>query len=158
MAPPQFPTEQPQNALPAAANHAKKRLYAAGQTQAYQGTAETVPQYGGDPSAMMQPSAPQGGQLFTPGESTGFQHQQQAAPYFAPQDAQYQAGQQHAAMPPYQQHAAPMGQLGDQFGQMNLQGGQKPVRVFLELHSTDPQSLLNCSVCPDDHESHWDVG
>lgn len=158
MAPPQFPIEQEQNALPAAANHAKKRQYAAGQTQAYQGTAETVPQYGGDPSAMMQPGAQPGGQLFTPGESAGFQHQQQAAPYFAPQDAQYQTGQPHAAMPPYQQHAAPMAQLGDQFGQMNLQGGQKPVRVTLDLHSTDRPSLFNRSVCPDDHESHRDTG
>jgi protein transport protein SEC24 len=107
--------------------HPKRRQYAAGQTQAYQGTAETVPQYA-DHTGPMQPA---GGQLFTPGISNegGF-NQQQQAPYFAPAEAQY--GQPAAAMPPYQQQAAPMAQLGDQFGQMNLTGGgQKPVSDFL---------------------------
>lgn len=128
MVPPPFPVEE-QNAA-ATAHHSKKRQYAAGQTQAYQGTAETVPQYS-DPSTFVQPGAAPGGQLFTPGlsgESSGFQ-QQQATTYFSP-DVQYPGGQQHATGPPYQQQAAPMNQLGDQFGQMNLQGGQKSVSRY----------------------------
>lgn len=103
-------------------HHTKRRQYAAGQTQAYQGTAETVPQYA-DHAGPVQPA---GGQLFTPGVSNEGFHQPQQAPYFAPAEAQY--GQPATAMPPYQQQAAPMAQLGDQFGQMNLAGGsQKPV-------------------------------
>lgn len=157
---PQFSAEQQQNAAPVGA-HTKKRQYAAGQTQAYQGTAETVPQYS-DPAAMMQPGAAPGGQLFTPGftgESSGFQQQQQqATPYFAPQDGHYPAGQQHAAMPPYQQGAAPMAQLGDQFGQMNLQGGQKPVSMVpkpLILNRKCSKSFL---VCSHDHQFDWNSG
>jgi protein transport protein SEC24 len=112
--------------VPATAHHHKRRQYAAGQTQAYQGTAETVPQYA-DHSAPVQPA---GGQLFTPGFTTEGQYQQQQpqAQYFAPAEAQY--GQPAASMAPYQQQAAPVAQLGDQFGQMNLTGGQKPVSRF----------------------------
>lgn len=121
---PTFGLEQQEAGMPAP-HHTKRRQYAAGQTQAYQGTADTVPQYA-DPVATLQPGGGGGGQLFTPGfTGDGFQQQQQQAPYFAP-EAQY--GQApHAAMPPYQQQGAPIGQLGDQFGQMNL-GGAKPVR------------------------------
>lgn len=109
-----------------ATGHPKRRQYAAGQSQAYQGTAETVvPQYADHAGPVQQPA---GGQLFTPGFSSdgGAHQQQQQTPYFAPPEAQY--GQPAAAMPPYQQQAAPVAQLGDQFAQMNLAaGGQKPV-------------------------------
>jgi protein transport protein SEC24 len=116
---------QHQTDVPATTHHHKRRQYAAGQTQAYQGTAETVPQYA-DHAAPIQPA---GGQLFTP--AAGFSsedglQQPQQTPYFAPPEAQY--GQPAAMMPPYQQQAA---QLGEQFGQMNLAAsGQKPVRLF----------------------------
>lgn len=52
------------------------------------------------------------------------QQQQQQAPYFAP-------GSQYG-----QPQAAPVTQLGQQFGQMNLQGGQRPVCIG-NIHQYD---------------------
>ncbi|KAF8587201.1 protein transporter SEC24 [Ramaria rubella] len=127
--------------------HSKRRQYAAGQTQAYYGTAE--PATYGDPSYVAgQASQPQGGQLFTPGltaEQNGFQAQQQA--YFSPQDSGYQNGQypqqQVQSIPPPGQQQ--MGQMTNQFAQMGLQqqpggvGGQKPFSLqTINLLSAQP--------------------
>ncbi|KAF8315002.1 CPII coat sec24 protein [Clavulina sp. PMI_390] len=107
------PIGDPGQEAPQPQAHGKRRQYATGQSQAYTGTAETAPQWT-DPSAGYQQP---GGQLFTPGfsgDTSMQQQQQQAAPYYA---GQADFGQQ----------GAPVAQLGQQFGQMNLQGNNRPV-------------------------------
>ncbi|KAI9458667.1 CPII coat sec24 protein [Lactarius psammicola] len=136
----------------------KRRQYAAGQTQAYYGGADTVvaPAYGG---LGAQPPALSGGQLFTPGLAAENQFSQQ-------QQQQQQQQQPQATAPPYygQQQGEPeyinapgygqppvagyaaggVGQLADQFGQMGINGGQKPFQlhtVNLLTSPPDPRDL-----------------
>lgn len=152
-------------------HHAKRRQYAAGQTQVYYGAAEAAPDpsYGAAPGLQPQPA---GGQLFTPGlaAENQFQTQQVQAPGQAPY-----YGQQQPAQPSYADpnagYGAPQQQtqyiqpgadaLAGQFGQMGLAGGQKQFQLFTtnlltsppepkDLHRPPPEIRLppNSSITP----------
>jgi protein transport protein SEC24 len=137
---------------------AKRRQYAAGQTQAYYGTAEGIVGFeggygvGAPQQQQQQPQAQS--QLFTPGLAAEqqFAGQQQQPAYYG-SETDYSGGPGYAQQqqaPVYGQQHGPPGQapqisaLVDQFGHMGM-GGQKP----LQLHTTnlltsppDPRELL----------------
>lgn len=130
--------------------HAKRRQYAAGQTQAYYGAPETAgyaePGYGGAGAVPPVPAAGGGPQLFTPGlvgENQFAAQQQGGQPPFAPAGQPVQPeyinapgfGQQQ--QPAFQQQ---MGAVTDQFSQMGLQGGmgQKPFALYTTNLLTSP--------------------
>jgi len=122
-------------------HHAKRRQYAAGQTQAYYGAADAL-------SAAAPYPAAAGGQLFTPGLAAEqqFATQQQqppAVPYYSQPEPEYinapGYGQQQAI--PYGQQPPPsqIGAMTDQFGQMGIDGAQKPFQIYTtNLLSTPP--------------------
>ena len=144
----------PDAGAPAAAHH-KRRQYAAGQTQAYYGAADTLSGggYGAAPGAPVSQ-----GQLFTPGlaAENQFQQQQMQAPgqppYYggAPAEPEYINGSQPSV---YSQTNT----LVDQFSQMNM-GGQKGLRLYTtnlltsppdprELHRPPPEIVLPPNSC-----------
>ncbi|KZT71854.1 hypothetical protein DAEQUDRAFT_763356 [Daedalea quercina L-15889] len=147
-------------APPQGHHHAKRRQYAAGQTQAYYGSPDGLaPQYG---AAAPQPGQP--AQLFTPGLAAENQFAQQQIA--AQPQAGYFAGSQAQPEPEYvnapgfgQQPAPAVGALADQFGQMNM--GVKRPQLFTtnlltappeprELHRPPPEIYLppNSSISP----------
>ena len=151
----------PVSPLPAhSGGSSKRRQYAAGQTQAYYGTADGglgggqgfEPNYGG---AMTQQQPPQqsGGQLFTPGlAGQQFVAQQQQPSYYQPGEGEYGSGPQYGGQPQgpvygQQPQAGPGPQvaaLADQFGQMGM-GGAKPFQLYttnLLTSPPEPQELL----------------
>ena len=137
------PTSSPP---PGTVHHAKRRQYAAGQTQAYYGTDSTLGSGGGypaPPSQLQQPS-----QLFTPGlaaENQFQQQQQQLQPGQQPYYGGAQPEPEYINGPQYSQpQQSQMGALADQFGQMNM--GQKGLRLYttnLLTSPPDPRELYN---------------
>ncbi|TFY63547.1 hypothetical protein EVG20_g6270 [Dentipellis fragilis] len=143
---------------PLATHHAKRRQYAAGQTQAYYGSSDglAAPVYNGPGSQLGQvpSSGAGGGQLFTPGlvaenQFASQQQQQQqpgAQPYYGQPEPDYINGPQYTQQPAaygQQPPAGPGGQVGalaDQFGQMGMggAGGQKPFQIYTTNLLTSP--------------------
>ena len=144
------PTQQP-------AHTAKRRQYAAGQTQAYYGgsDAAVAPSYGA-PGA--QPPNSSGGQLFTPGLATENQftqqqqqQQQQAGPsYYAQQrgEPEYINAPGYGQPPVAGYGAGGVGQLADQFGQMGINGGQKPFQIYTTNLLTSPPDPRDLELPP----------
>ncbi|KIL59467.1 hypothetical protein M378DRAFT_26985 [Amanita muscaria Koide BX008] len=142
----------PSGSPPPSQHHAKRRQYAAGQTQAYYG-AESI----ADPSypapGMQQAQTPSSGsQLFTPGlvAENQFQSQQtQAAAagqgtYYGQQpDPEYINGPAYG-QPPQPAYGQPVADLAGQFGQMGI-GGQKQLQLYTTNLFTSP---------PDPRELH----
>ncbi|CAL1699435.1 unnamed protein product [Somion occarium] len=140
---------------PPPSHHAKRRQYAAGQTQAYYGVGDSlaaVPQYS---AAAPQP---QPTQLFTPGLAADgqFQQQQQQPPpyYGGHAEPEYINAPQQPVYPV--QPPSQMGVLADQFGQMTM--GHKGLRLFttnlltsppepLELRQPPPEIFLPPNSC-----------
>ncbi|ETW78005.1 hypothetical protein HETIRDRAFT_388085 [Heterobasidion irregulare TC 32-1] len=141
----------PSKSPPLAQHHAKRRQYAAGQTQVYYGAGDTLAptQYG----AGVGGQQPMGGQLFTPGLAAEqqFATQQQQQQQQAPAGGYYgQAAEpEYINAPGYGQQPAvgygqpgapvqpPVGVLADQFGQMGI-GGQKPFQIYTANLLTSP--------------------
>ncbi|KAI0918689.1 COPII subunit, variant 2 [Taiwanofungus camphoratus] len=143
-------------------HHAKRRQYAAGQTQAYYGAGDGLP--AGGPAYGAAAQQPQPAQLFTPGLAAEGQFQQQQmqgqqAPYFAPAPAE----PEYINAPGFGQPQVPQGPgmgvgvLADQFGQMNM-GPQKALRLYTtnlltvppdprELHRPPPEIVLPPNAC-----------
>ncbi|KAI0918792.1 COPII subunit, variant 2 [Taiwanofungus camphoratus] len=143
-------------------HHAKRRQYAAGQTQAYYGAGDGLPT--GGPAYGAAAQQPQPAQLFTPGLAAEGQFQQQQmqgqqAPYFAPAPAE----PEYINAPGFGQPQVPQGPgmgvgvLADQFGQMNM-GPQKALRLYTtnlltvppdprELHRPPPEIVLPPNAC-----------
>ncbi|KZT60942.1 hypothetical protein CALCODRAFT_491881 [Calocera cornea HHB12733] len=134
---------------PGGVHHAaRKRQYAAGQTQAYLGTPSADPGMGyaqpppGDGYAQQQQPGPvpqPGGQFFTPGLPDDPAAQAAQQPQM--QQPAYYAGQQQ------QQQQGGVDQLANQFGQMGMGApqGQKPFQlhtVNLVGMPIDPRELL----------------
>ncbi|GAW03573.1 CPII coat sec24 protein [Lentinula edodes] len=133
----------------APAHHSKRRQYAAGQTQAYYGSAE-------EPSMLQPMSQPpqQAGmepQLFTPGlAAPSFAMQQQGQtqpPYYDPNQAQQQPDYINS-----QQQQPAYGQpnpnaLADQFSQMGL-GGQRSFSLQTANLLTSPPDPRELSLPP----------
>lgn len=146
---PAAPTSSPPPTQPTHA--AKRRQYAPGQTQAYYGGTEaaTAPTYG---AVGAQPPNLSGGQLFTPGlaaENQFAQQQQQAAPpsYFG----QQQREPEYINAPGYGQPPVAgydAGQLADQFGQMGINGGQKPFQIYTTNLLTSPPDPRDLELPP----------
>ena len=148
------PTTQP-------AHTAKRRQYAAGQTQAYYGGSEAsaVPAYGGA-AVGAQPPNLSGGQLFTPGlaaESQFPQQQQQAQQaqqagpsYYGPQqgEPEYINAPGYGQPPVAGYGAGGIGQLADQFGQMGINGGQKPFQIYTTNLLTSPPDPRDLDLPP----------
>jgi protein transport protein SEC24 len=144
------PTQQP-------AHTAKRRQYAAGQTQAYYGGSDTVaaPSYGAHGA---QPPNPGGGQLFTPGLAAEnqfaqqqHQQQQQAGPsYYAQQrgEPEYINAPGYGQPPVAGYGAGGVGQLTDQFGQMGMNGGQKPFQIYTTNLLTSPPDPRDLELPP----------
>jgi len=159
----------PEQAAPAstppptqATHHGKRRQYAAGQTQAYYGggDAPAAPAYGG---LGAQPPNLSGGQLFTPGlaaenqfsqqqqQQQQQQPQQQAGPSFY---GQHQGEPEYINAPGYGQTpvagygAGGIGQLTDQFGQMGINGGQKPFQIYTTNLLTSPPDPRDLELPP----------
>ena len=137
---------------------AKRRQYAAGQTQAYYGGSDAViaPSYGA-PGA--QPPNASGGQLFTPGLATDNQfaqqqqqqQQQQAGPsYYAQQrgESEYINAPGYGQSPAAGYGAGGVGQLADQFGQMGINGGQKPFQIYTTNLLTSPPDPRDLELPP----------
>ncbi|KAJ3806643.1 protein transporter SEC24 [Lentinula aff. lateritia] len=133
----------------APAHHSKRRQYAAGQTQAYYGSAE-------EPSMlqpMSQPSQQAGmePQLFTPGlAAPSFAMQQQGQtqpPYYDPNQAQQQPDyiNSQQQQPAYSQPNP--NALADQFGQMGL-GGQRSFSLQTANLLTSPPDPRELSLPP----------
>lgn len=129
---------------PPSTHHAKRRQYAAGQTQAYYGGDGPV-----DPSfvttGQQQQPAP-GGQLFTPGLVGEQQFQaQQSQPPAPGQTSYYQPGEQPEYIngPTYGQQTQPgytqppVDALAGQFNQMGM-GGQKQFQLYTTNLLTSP--------------------
>lgn len=118
--------------------HAKRRQYAAGQTQAYYGAGDALPDPTYGSVAVQQQPAPTT-QLFTPGLAAeqGYAGQQQP-PYHAPppQEPQYINAPGFGQEPVYYPPTAPVNQLADQFGQMGM--GQKPLPLYTTNLLTSP--------------------
>ncbi|KAF8965024.1 CPII coat sec24 protein [Flammula alnicola] len=126
---------------PPPTHHAKRRQYAAGQTQAYYGgDAVAEPAYGA-PGASLQ-AQPQGGQLFTPGLAAENQFAaQQTQPPASGQPAYYggQAEPEYINGPAFdrpQYGQAPVDALAGQFGQMGM--GQKQFQLYTTNLLTSP--------------------
>ena len=127
-------------AAPQATSRAKKRQYAAGESQAYYGNTEPAFDQSYSQHA---PGQPAGSQFFTPGANDGYpgpaQNPTQGGYYGPPAVS---GGQQYPGQG-YDQGHPPAGpgavdQLAGQFGQMNVGaqpqygqgvGGQRPVRL-----------------------------
>ncbi|KAF5310619.1 hypothetical protein D9619_007972 [Psilocybe cf. subviscida] len=135
---------------PTQTGHAKRRQYAAGQTQAYyggEGAAE--PAYNNAPAPGLQ-AQPQGGQLFTPGlvaenqfamQQQG-QQQQPPAPgqpsyYGGQQEPEYINGPAFGQQPQYPGAQGPVDALAGQFSQMGV-GGQKQFQLYTTNLLTSP--------------------
>ncbi|KAI9509246.1 CPII coat sec24 protein [Russula earlei] len=131
----------------------KRRQYAAGQTQAYYGGTEASLSSGYGAVAAQPPNL-SGGQLFTPGlasENQFAQQQPQAGPsYYGPQ----QGEPEYINAPGYGQPsvagygAGAIGQLTDQFGQMGVNGGQKPFQIFTTNLLTSPPDPRDLELPP----------
>lgn len=117
--------------------HAKRRQYAAGQTQAYYGAGDAIPEPTYGPVGVQQQPAPNA-QLFTPGLAAeqGFAGQQQAAAYPAAPESQFINTPGFGQEPVYYPPTAPVNQLADQFGQMGM--GQKPLQLYTTNLLTSP--------------------
>ena len=152
---PAAPTDSPPPTQPG--HSAKRRQYAAGQTQAYYGSSDAVvaPSYGA-PGA--QPNS-SGGQLFTPGLATEnqfaqqqqHQQQQQAGPsYYAQQrgEPEYINAPGYGQPPVAGYGAGGVGQLTDQFGQMGINGGQKPFQIYTTNLLTSPPDPRDLELPP----------
>ncbi|EUC53780.1 protein transporter SEC24 [Rhizoctonia solani AG-3 Rhs1AP] len=114
--------------------HAKRRQYAAGQSQAYTGATDLPPMQA---PTYVDPAASAGPALFTPGIDQSQMQSQQYYAQAAPTPAQPAYGQ---PQPGYGQQ---MNQMADQFAQMGV-GGQKGYAVHtVNLIGTylDPQEL-----------------
>lgn len=135
--------------------HAKRRQYATGQTQAYYGGSDAAlaPGYGGMGA---QPSNPSGGQLFTPGLTPENQNQfanqpSQSGPSY---HGQQQGEPEYINAPGYGQPpvagygAGGIGQLTDQFGQMGINGGQKPFQIYTTNLLTSPPDPRDLELPP----------
>lgn len=132
---------------PPPVHHGKRRLYAAGQTQAYYGgDGLAEPAYGAG-GQQQQPAA--GGQLFTPGLVAEQQFQtQQGQPPAPGQAPYYQPGEQqpdYINAPAYGQQPqpgyaqAPVDALAGQFNQMGMGGpGQKQFQLYTTNLLTSP--------------------
>jgi protein transport protein SEC24 len=140
-----------------AAHATKRRQYAAGQTQAYYGggDASSAPAYGGMGA---QPPNPSGGQLFTPGLAAENQNATQPAQsgpsYYGQQQQQQQGEPEYINAPGYGQPpvagygAGGVGQLTDQFGQMGINGGQKPFQIYTTNLLTSPPDPRDLELPP----------
>lgn len=139
--------DQTLSASPPPAHHStRRRQYAAGQTQAYYGAADAIPDPSYGAASAQQPPAP-GGQLFTPGLAADhqFQAQQGQAPsYYGQAEPEYINGPAYGQTqppPPYGQQPGqgqgPVGALADQFGQMGV-GGQKSFQLYTANLLTSP--------------------
>jgi protein transport protein SEC24 len=145
----------PSSSPPAQSAHtAKRRQYAAGQTQAYYGGADAgvAPAYGG---VGAQPPNLSGGQLFTPGLTTESQSaQQQVPPTGSSYYGQQQGEPEYINAPGYGQPTVPgygaggVGQLTDQFGQMGVNGGQKPFQIYTTNLLTSPPDPRDLELPP----------
>jgi len=132
-------------------HHPKRRQYAAGQTQAYYGATDgpVDPSYGIVGPQTHPPTT--SGTLFTPGLATEqqFAAQQQPPPpsYHPPsQEPQYVNAPAFGQEPAYYPPAAPVNQLADQFSQMGMGMGQKPLPLYttnLLTSPTDPRELAH---------------
>ncbi|KAI0252493.1 protein transporter SEC24 [Lactifluus subvellereus] len=141
---PAAPTGSPPPTQPTQAT--KRRQYAPGQTQAYYGgtDAVTAPNYG---ALGAQPPTLSGAQLFTPGlaAENQFAQQQQQQQVTAPS---YYGQQQRE--PEYINAPAgyDAGQLADQFGQMGINGGQKPFQIYTTNLLTSPPDPRDLELPP----------
>ena len=151
---PAAPTGSPPPTQPAAST--KRRQYAAGQTQAYYGGADAAaaPSYGA-PGA--QPPNLSGGQLFTPGlaaENKFAQQQQPQQQQAGPSYFQQRGEPEYINAPGYGQPpvagygAGGVGQLTDQFGQMGINGGQKPFQIYTTNLLTSPPDPRDLELPP----------
>ena len=136
----------------------KRRQYAAGQTQAYYGgtDAAAAPSYGG---LGAQPPNLSGGQLFTPGlaaENQFAQQQQQqqqqatGPSYYSqqPGEPEYINAPSYGQTPVTGYGAGGVGQLTDQFGQMGINGGQKPFQIYTANLLTSPPDPRDLELPP----------
>jgi protein transport protein SEC24 len=151
----------PESAAPASTppptqpTHAtKRRQYAPGQTQAYYGGADAAvaPAYG---PLGAQPPSLSGGQLFTPGLAAENQFAQQQQQTTGPSYyAQQQREPEYINAPGYGQppvagyDAGGVGQLADQFGQMGINGGQKPFQIYTTNLLTSPPDPRDLELPP----------
>ena len=130
--------QSPSISPPPAHAHAKRRQYAAGQTQAYYGANDAIPDptYGAVGVQQQQPAPT--AQLFTPGLAAeqGFAGQQPQYPMPPPQDAQYINAPAFGQEPVYYPPTAPVNQVADHFSQMTL--GQKPLQLYTTNLLTSP--------------------
>jgi protein transport protein SEC24 len=149
---PAAPVSSPQS-QPQQAHAAKRRQYAAGQTQAYYGggDAPAAPAYGG---MAAQPPNLSGGQLFTPGlaaENQNVNQPPQSGPSYY---GQQQGEPEYINAPGYGQPpvagygAGGVGQLADQFGQMGINGGQKPFQIYTTNLLTSPPDPRDLELPP----------
>jgi len=143
---PTAPIDHAPSASPplSSAHHPKRRQYAAGQTQAYYGTADGLADPYANLGAQQQPSATNA-QLFTPGLAAegGFAGQQQVPYYAPPHEPQYINAPGFGQEPAYHPPNAPIHQLADQFGQMGM--GPKPLHLTttnLLTSPPDPRELM----------------
>jgi protein transport protein SEC24 len=152
---PAAPTDSPPPTQPA--HSAKRRQYAPGQTQAYYGGADAAaaPAYG---AMGVQPPNLSGGQLFTPGLAADNkfaaqqqQQQQQAGPsYYSQQrgEPDYINAPGYGQPPVAGYGAGGVGQLADQFGQMGINGGQKPFQIYTTNLLTSPPDPRDLELPP----------
>jgi protein transport protein SEC24 len=111
-----------------------------------------APAYGG---VGAQPPNLSGGQLFTPGLTTESQSaQQQVPPTGSPYYGQQQGEPEYINAPGYGQPTVPgygaggVGQLTDQFGQMGVNGGQKPFQIYTTNLLTSPPDPRDLELPP----------
>ncbi|KAJ8589364.1 protein transporter SEC24 [Rhizopogon salebrosus TDB-379] len=147
----EFPTDALIDHAPSASpplpatHHGKRRQYAAGQTQAYYGTADGLADQYGTLGVQQQQQPAATGQLFTPGLAAegGFAGQQHVPYYAPPQEPQYINAPGFGQEPAYHPPNAPIHHLTDQFGQMGM--GPKPLHLTttnLLTSPPDPRELM----------------
>ncbi|KAJ3836161.1 protein transporter SEC24 [Lentinula raphanica] len=134
----------------APAHHSKRRQYAAGQTQAYYGSAEETPLL--QPMSQPPPQAGMEPQLFTPGlAAPSFAMQQQGQtqpPYYDPSQGQQQQQPEYINSHPQPAYGQPNpNALADQFGQMGL-GGQRSFALQTANLLTSPPDPRELSLPP----------
>ncbi|KAI0000191.1 CPII coat sec24 protein [Russula compacta] len=155
------PTAPAASSPPTQPTHStKRRQYAAGQTQAYYGgtDAAVAPSYGG---LGTQPPSLSGGQLFTPGlaaenQFAQQQHQQQqqqqatGPSYYGqpPGEPEYINAPSYGQTPVAGYGASGVGQLTDQFGQMGINGSQKPFQIYTANLLTSPPDPRDLELPP----------
>lgn len=158
-----MPSGSPPITTAAPSHHAKRRQYAAGQTQAYYGASDVAPDPGYAAAGLQ--AQPAGGQLFTPGlvAENQFQAQQAQAPvpgqppYYGqpPEQPAYVDPSSYGQQPQYIQPGVDA--LAGQFGQMGI-GGQKQFQLYTtnlltsppeprELHRPPPEIRLPPNSC-----------